>query len=118
MEGEKRIRKRYDDAAGLAVADFKTPLSKEVRSTSVIVNVGSSVGQAFHDRRRTKDHEEDEKEKKEVEEEEKEEEEEDVKEGWRVKGGDSQGDKTFEYSRKVSLELTPASCPTEFEFNE
>lgn len=57
MEGEKRIRKRYDDAAGLAVADFKTPLSKEVRSTSVIVNVGSSVGQAFHDRRRTKDRE-------------------------------------------------------------
>lgn len=32
--------------------------------------------------------------------------------------GTSAGDKAFEYSRKVSMELTPASCPTEFEFNE
>lgn len=32
--------------------------------------------------------------------------------------GTSAGDKAFEYSRKVSVELTPASCPTEFEFNE
>lgn len=28
------------------------------------------------------------------------------------------GDKAFEDSRKVNVELTPASCPTEFEFNE
>ncbi|KAI4498536.1 hypothetical protein M0802_006242 [Mischocyttarus mexicanus] len=57
MEGVKHIRKRSNGAAGLVVADFKTPLSKEVRSTSVIVNVASSVGQAFHDRRLTKDRE-------------------------------------------------------------
>lgn len=36
----------------------------------------------------------------------------------REERGTSAGDKAFEYSRKVSMELTPASCPTEFEFNE
>lgn len=37
-------------AAGSTVADFKTPLSKEVRSTSKMVNGRLGVGQAFHDR--------------------------------------------------------------------
>ena len=36
----------------------------------------------------------------------------------RERQGTSAGDKAFERSRKVSVELTPASCPTEFEFNE
>lgn len=40
------------------------------------------------------------------------------REGGKEGRGTSAGDKAFEYSRKVSVELTPASCPTEFEFNE
>lgn len=40
------------------------------------------------------------------------------REGGKEGRGTSAGDKAFEYSRKVSVELTPVSCPTEFEFNE
>lgn len=35
---------------GVTVTDFKTPLSKEVRSTSGIVNGRPGVGHAFYDR--------------------------------------------------------------------
>lgn len=46
----ERERKREESAQLVStVADSKTPLSKEVRSTSKMVNGRPGVGQAFHD---------------------------------------------------------------------
>lgn len=49
MERERERERERSAQLVSTVADSKTPLSKEVRSTSKMVNGRPGVGQAFHD---------------------------------------------------------------------